>query len=430
MREDYMEVAQLTNTFFDEYMIERYEDSAQATLLRFETTMITSTFRFGEPVVVIYESIAYFHEDSTVLPRAQVLDIVLMQAFDNPVPYIAQLGALDSTNAFSTTTAVEFTEPEMMPVVSTRTSTKVNPAAIAAGAIGLTLLAAGIMLYRRREGEEEGYYTQKSFDNKPSGHGDVTVAGETYAGETYDGSASYCPSRGPSRDEEQGLENVNLAGSSTDEDTFDTSSIAQAWDADTIAENEADDRLKDDDESDEEESLEDEAEGIKEEADEDASIGESDTHSLPSEEGRSSPLQEKESSPLGEDELLDEILECISQQDEELELGEGQVEFNETNDTEDAVLSEAVIDEDKVSAPRQMALEDFDAFLDSSADDAQTLSSLGNGTQFLEESPSSFLDGEQYAGEEEEGEDRSYTGAFSNRPLTVSEIETLLERDY
>ena len=78
--------------------------------------------------------------------------------------------------------------------------------AIAAAAVGLTLVVAGVVLYRRRE--QDDFMDEKPFDK----HGDMTVAGDTYAGDTYDGTASIVPPKSSlTKDEEDGLVNVDLS---------------------------------------------------------------------------------------------------------------------------------------------------------------------------------------------------------------------------
>lgn len=83
MSRDYRELGIATDEFFAGYMFGRYQNSATADLVRFETNLVTSKFVFGEPVLVEYNSIAYFTEDS-ILPKPQVLEEVLAEALSPP----------------------------------------------------------------------------------------------------------------------------------------------------------------------------------------------------------------------------------------------------------------------------------------------------------------------------------------------------------
>ena len=97
-------------------MLEAYSASTQATLVRFETRLETSIFRFGEPVHVQYESIAFFSQDSVILPQPQFLYSVLEQSLDNDRDYIIALeNELPDSNVFRTTTNAVFAEPEDPP---------------------------------------------------------------------------------------------------------------------------------------------------------------------------------------------------------------------------------------------------------------------------------------------------------------------------
>ena len=225
MSRDYRELGIATDEFFAGYMFGRYQNSATADLVRFETNLVTSKFVFGEPVLVEYNSIAYFTEDS-ILPKPQVLEEVLAEALSPPTAYLNKLSTdLSPGNAFLNVNSVEFKEPDTRVVSSPSSSDSLDPAVagITAAAAGLALLLAGAVLYRRQQdGEgEEDYYNQKSLDNKAP-YGDVTVAGETYSGETCDGTISVSPSAGlsgsVSRDEEQGMISEESGESDNEDD--------------------------------------------------------------------------------------------------------------------------------------------------------------------------------------------------------------------
>lgn len=235
-RQQYDELTKLTDSYLDVYMKARFQNQNEATLVLFETKRITGRWVADQPISVEYVSTAYFDSVFTSLPSKETLDDVLSDAFAeaNIQPYLDGLKTLPDGNIFRTTTFVKQVEPTNR--ASTRSggstsSNTINNAAIAAGAVGLALLAAGLAIYKkRRQSEDDAYsYSGKALDKNKNLHGDMTVAGETYAGETYDGTVSLGSGSHLSRDEEQGFVSVDLdlhgpAG------RYDDSSVTPAWD--------------------------------------------------------------------------------------------------------------------------------------------------------------------------------------------------------
>lgn len=247
MREDYLEVEAVTNTYFNEYMLDVFEEPGVESLLQFRTTLYTSEFKFDEPVLIVFDSVAYFAEDFPAddLPSPQTLETLLQLSLEDPSGYLGLLAELGIENAFSTTTEVVFsnqatTTASEQDEADTNTNNEGSgsassshesdgagtvPAAIAAGAVGASLLIAGIVIYSQRTADSDDLSFTKG--NK---QGDATVAGETFTGESYDGAISEAaPSsnRQLSADEEDGMINVDL-----DETTqsSDLGSISPSWD--------------------------------------------------------------------------------------------------------------------------------------------------------------------------------------------------------
>lgn len=231
-RQQYDELTDTTNSYLDGYMQDRFDSQTQATLVSFRTERITGRWVADQPIVVQYKSTAFFDPEFDALPTQETLDDVLAGAFAAGAtqPYLDRLALLPLLNVFRTTTSVQQGEVNMAVSRSggSSSSKSANGAAIAAGAVGLALLAAGLAIYKRRqtEDEDDNYsYSGKPVDKNKNLHGDMTVAGETYA-ETYDGSVSFGSGSRSSRDEEHGFVSVDL----------DDSSVTPAWDGGSVSE--------------------------------------------------------------------------------------------------------------------------------------------------------------------------------------------------
>jgi hypothetical protein len=232
MREDYLEVEAMTDEYFNAYMLDVFEEPGGNSLVQFRTTLHTSEFILDEPILIQYDSVAYFAEDfpSENLPSPQTLETLLQFSLENPSDYLELLAQLGVENAFASTTSVAFSDgnakipsngtidddfaTEATGSENFSESTGASSAAIAAGAIGAGLLIAGVIMYRRRSTTSDG-----TTFTKPGkvGHGGATVAGETFAGESYDGTASMAPSSRFAGDEERGTQ------------SSDASSVVPAW---------------------------------------------------------------------------------------------------------------------------------------------------------------------------------------------------------
>jgi hypothetical protein len=152
----------------------------------------------GDPVQVQWESVAYFTDDSIIIPTPEFLNTVLEQSLDDPQDYIDELSTLNSANPFSTTVDAFFTIPKTPPNSSTndtpiRTSDSGSTASGIPGIVGaaaaLTVVLVGFVAYRHYQSRQEGSDDNNVKLNKKH-RGDGTVAGETFTGETHDGSTS------------------------------------------------------------------------------------------------------------------------------------------------------------------------------------------------------------------------------------------------
>jgi hypothetical protein len=163
------------------FMNEQFADTQLTNLEEFLTIFTGSSFNFGQPIFVEYQSTAVFDESSTVVPTVEILDQTLETAFEgeNLNGYIGMLQALPPGNVFSTSIFVNQTDGGQMLVMASSPQKRervTTAAGAAAGAAGLALLAAGFVFYKRQQGKD----VEITF-NKPAGD-NVTVAGETYAG--------------------------------------------------------------------------------------------------------------------------------------------------------------------------------------------------------------------------------------------------------
>jgi hypothetical protein len=162
------------------------------------------------PVQVQWESIAYFTDDSIIIPTEQQISNVLQQSLDTPEDYLGILSDLSSANPFSTTIEAYFgiprdPSPSDSPNTSTTRSSAGGMSGIIGAAVGLTLVLAGFVLYQSLKDENEDEMID-GIQKLTSASGDATVAGDTFAGETHDGSAS------TSRDDDDGQQSYAQEG--------------------------------------------------------------------------------------------------------------------------------------------------------------------------------------------------------------------------
>ena len=172
---DYAAVTNITDVFLREYFTSIFNNTRIATTLDdFIVTYIRAEYRRGEPIVVLYEAMAFFDKDSEVIPTQGDLDILLRPAFlgSSRTMYIQELQELPESNVFSSTTIVvlENTPANVNRAFgeqsnSSNSSVKSNIliGALAGAAAGLLMLGAGLLAYRRRLSSEHGK-GQRSYD--------------------------------------------------------------------------------------------------------------------------------------------------------------------------------------------------------------------------------------------------------------------------
>jgi hypothetical protein len=182
-------VTAVTSQYLEEFMFERFSDDTFTILDDFITLLITSSFFEDEQEIVVdYESIGRFNPFSTVIPTASQLNSALIQAFTG-VDLLVYEGLLrdqlGSDNVFNGAT-VTFLFDDTPVRVADGSKRGMKATGIAAAAVAFTLLAAGAVIYKRRQIEDDNSEMNAVDKNR----GDSTVAGETYSGETYDGTAS------------------------------------------------------------------------------------------------------------------------------------------------------------------------------------------------------------------------------------------------
>jgi hypothetical protein len=173
-------LADLTDTYLDDFFSIVFESSS---LAQFEgsTTLEDETIvRFGQPVQTSYFTDLTF-SGSSQIPSDGELNGLLSSAFrgDNLATYLAEVQALPRSNFFATTSAVTFSDLADTRSMGGSDLASGVPAvgiAAAAGAGAFFVAVVGLMLYRRRDQDDDE--AGKFLD----GDGHVTVAGETYQG--------------------------------------------------------------------------------------------------------------------------------------------------------------------------------------------------------------------------------------------------------
>jgi hypothetical protein len=174
-------VVELTQVYLEDFFTVVFESSSLA-LFEGSTTVEDETIvRFGQPIQTRYFTNLTF-SGSSQIPSDGELNGLLSSAFrgDNLAAYFAEIQALPESNIFSASTSVEFSDlvtatPRSAGSDST-SGVPTVPIATAAGAGAFFVAVVGLVLYRRRDedDEEDGKYLD--------GDGHITVAGETFQG--------------------------------------------------------------------------------------------------------------------------------------------------------------------------------------------------------------------------------------------------------
>jgi hypothetical protein len=176
-------VVALTEGYLEDFFTIVFESSSLAAFEGSTTIEDETIVRFGQPIQTRYFTDLTFSGTSQI-PSDGELNGLLSSAFrgDNLAAYLAEIQALPESNIFAGSTSVEFEAVSAGSSTSNSGSDSSSSGvptvgiATAAGAGAFIVAVVGIMLYRRRDedDEEDGKY----LDN--DGH--ITVAGDTYQG--------------------------------------------------------------------------------------------------------------------------------------------------------------------------------------------------------------------------------------------------------
>lgn len=177
----------LTEAFLDDYFRVVFDTSG---LTQFEGSVTIedeTIVRFGQPVQVRYLTDLTFGSTSQI-PKIVELNDLLESAFrgDNLASYLAEVQGLPPSNIFESASSIEFMKLAGAASTGTASGAAMGGIAAAAGAAALFAILGGVMLYRRRDTDEnEGKHLDLD-DGHITVAGD-TCAGDTFAGETYAG---------------------------------------------------------------------------------------------------------------------------------------------------------------------------------------------------------------------------------------------------
>ena len=226
MRSEYNALTAITAEYLTDFMKNEFKDDTFTVLNDFVTRYEGSRYVMNAPILVEYSATARFADDDRfpVIPSAGQMDSLLLLAFqgENLIEYTQRLrDGLPDDNVFQDS-LVFLTDDSAV----TRVAKKSNGVGYASAAVALTLMVAGVVIYKRRQEDEE----VEGMDPNKKAPCDITLAGETYAGETYDGTASVNASSvdyvSRQRDEEEGFRTNKL--SAVKENT-DGVSVSPVW---------------------------------------------------------------------------------------------------------------------------------------------------------------------------------------------------------
>ncbi|KAG7358563.1 hypothetical protein IV203_015152 [Nitzschia inconspicua] len=182
IREELDALEAVTNLYLETFFFNEFDGNSFTVLDDFITELLEASFTQGLPIEVDYLSTARFNPFSTIMPSAAQLNTALIEAFTgvNILKYEAFLNEeLPNGNVFIGSTVIFLQEAGNESPNTTRSGIGIT--GITAAAVAFTLLAAGFVLYKRRQDAVEPDKLNKA---------DGTIAGETFTGETYDGTAS------------------------------------------------------------------------------------------------------------------------------------------------------------------------------------------------------------------------------------------------
>lgn len=154
--EDISELTAVTESTFELYMEEYFEEFPLSILVGFETEFVRTGVNVQNKLFVVFRSVALFDKGSFVIPEAEQLELTLQEALQQDellwMEYVAALQELNPKNAFSGTVNVVYAAdppPESKPRLSVAESSSAL-AAIAVAAAGVTIVAIGLFVIRRK----------------------------------------------------------------------------------------------------------------------------------------------------------------------------------------------------------------------------------------------------------------------------------------
>jgi len=160
-RSEFLEVVEVTRTYLDGFFMNSYEETEGGQIEDFLTVFIGSSFDFGRPILISFESSAVFQASTSTIPNVSALDRTLSSALrgENLNGFIGMLQSLPRQNVFSTTIFVNKTVPGTVSV-SFEATTAQRPeetsvprllARAAAGTATIAMVLAVVVVFTRRQ---------------------------------------------------------------------------------------------------------------------------------------------------------------------------------------------------------------------------------------------------------------------------------------
>lgn len=212
-----------TESYLDGFFTSEFDEDDFTTYSQFITDMNEVTQNRENQVVVSYDSIVRFGQLSLIKPMPEQLGSSVQESFTGlrMIQYEDWLTkTLPEGNVF-VGSKVQYYDGD-----GVWDTSRIGVAGIAASAAALTLLVAGVVLYKSKKGNDRESDNEKL--NKPPS--DMTIAGETYTGETYDGTGSATAGSvdcvGRVDDEEEGTDEDNVG---LIPETDDSDSVEPTW---------------------------------------------------------------------------------------------------------------------------------------------------------------------------------------------------------
>jgi hypothetical protein len=154
--EDFAELTRVTRTVFSDYMDRYFADYPLTIQTGFSTEFVRTGTTVENKLFVVFQSTVYFDDSSFMIPEASQVEAVLQEGLAKDdllwMEYIVALQEMDEKNAFASTINVAYADtppPEPGPRTSVGDSTSAV-AAIAAAVAGVTVIAIGLFVMKRK----------------------------------------------------------------------------------------------------------------------------------------------------------------------------------------------------------------------------------------------------------------------------------------